>query len=202
MSNTTQSDAAGDTSDHVCCPPFDPSTYYDDNGNEHKLITWKNKPFAKDGTRCFYYIPLRFGQAVIRLLDRISTAGAGASDKDVMILSDCVSPWYSNIFMSVAKEEVEGAAVEKISGVFVAKAFQGDYSKMGGWAKEMEELVSQVKRTVAMDDGEGKMDLEVKVKSKSKEHTEPKMYFHYPTCPKCSKKYKANHVVIFARLSE
>lgn len=68
---------------------------------------------------------------------------------------------------------------------------KGDYSKMGDWAKEMKELAPKVKQTMAMDDGGGKLDMEAKKKSKSREHNEPKMYFYYPTaCPKCSTKYR------------
>jgi len=164
-----------------CCPKFDPSSYTSDDGNKsYKEITWNEKPFVKDGTWCFYYVPLAFGRAMTRALKKIQNAEAEVEPRsELMVLSDCHSPWYSNIFLSVAEDkEVEGAEVEKISGTFLAKSFEGDYSNMGKWIKEMETLL---KETATKD-----------LKS---------FYLYYPTCPKCAKKYGENYVVIMADVS-
>ena len=162
-----------------CCPKFDPSTYSDDDGDP-KLIIWENRPFVKDGTYCFYYIPLAFGRATVRALKKISDAGAESSKNEFMILSDCYSPWYSNIYLSVEKDDVEGAEIEKISGSFLAKVFQGEYSNMGKWANEMKEIVREKKGSV---------------------DNEMKLYFLYPYCPKCAQQYGENYVVILAKIS-
>ena len=49
--------------------------------------------------------------------------------------------------MSVAPDKEGGGAVatEKISGDFLAKAFQGDYSNIGKWMKETRVLVKEVR---------------------------------------------------------
>ena len=131
------------------------------------------------------YIPLNFGKAVIRAMEKIrNTPGAVVPKEDYMILSDCSSPWYSNVYVSTAKEKVEGAIVEKISGSFFGKSFEGDYSNIGKWLKEVEKIVPKQRES---------MDPKERV-------SEDKYYFYYPTCPKCAKKYGKNHVVILAAL--
>lgn len=37
----------------ICCIPFDPSTFYDNNENDFIIIHWDNKPFVKDGAYCW-----------------------------------------------------------------------------------------------------------------------------------------------------
>jgi hypothetical protein len=103
-----------------------------------------------------------------------------------MILSDCTSPWYSNVYVSVATANVEGVTVEKISGDFLAKAFEGDYSNIGKWVKEVEKLLPAVRESI-----DEKKDSVEKCKG-------AKFYFYYPTCPK-SKKWEesCSHPSIF-----
>ena len=176
--------------DDICCPEFDPSKYSDEkNGLQYKKITWNEneKPFVKDGTYCFMYIPfLSFGRATTRALKKISGADAECDRDNFMILSDCSSPWYSNIYLTCNKDEVKGATVEKISGVFLAKAFEGDYSKTGKWVNDMKEVVQEANEEEKGD------DFNV---------NNMKMYFYYPTCPKCAKKWGKNHVVIMAKIA-
>ena len=64
----------------------------------------------------------------------------------------------------------------KLTGNFLSKVFEGSYKNMKKWVKEMDEYV----------------------KSKGKETK--RNYFFYPTCPKCSKKYGKNYVVILAEI--
>ena len=103
-----------------------------------------------------------------------------------MILSDCVSPWYTNVYVSVATETVDNATIEKMSGDFLGKVFEGEYSNMGKWVKEVEKLLPIVRneRNVNIGNNNGVN----------------KFYFYYPTCPKCAKKYGQNYVVILAAL--
>ncbi|KAL7432904.1 hypothetical protein ACHAXH_001918 [Discostella pseudostelligera] len=172
-----------DHTEDVCCPKFDLNSYNNDgSGNPYKLLTWNDKPFVKDGTWCILYVPLAFGRAVVRVMKQISDAGAEPPKSDVMILSDCTSPWYTNIYVSTTKDDVPGVEVQKISGTFLAKAYEGDYSNMGKWATETKELVKTSK--MSAEDVE-KMQI----------------YFYYPTCPKCAKKYGNNYVVVLAKLS-
>ena len=171
----------------VCCPKFDPATYTDEDGNPYKEITWDEKPFVKDGTYCCYYIPLAFGRGMTRALKKIEKSGAEVPKEDFMVLSDCHSPWYSNIFVTVTKDkDVEGAQIEKISGTFLAKAFEGDYSNMGNWAREMQVLVKEITE---------------KKEVEPVDTNDMKIYFYYPTCPKCAKKHGKNHVVLYAKIA-
>ncbi|KAL9189905.1 hypothetical protein ACHAXT_009580 [Thalassiosira profunda] len=138
-----------------------------------------------DGTWCLYYVPLAFGRAMTRALKKIEAAGAEAEKEDFMVLSDCHSPWQSDVFVSVAPDkEVEGALIEKISGDFLSKAFKGDYSNIGKWMKEMRVLVKDVLEERGRDVDAGAV----------------RYLFYYPTCPKCAKKHGENHVVIMAKL--
>ena len=172
-----------------CCPKFDPSSFTDADGNPYKIITWNEKPFVKDGTWCFCYVPLAFGRATTRALKKIKDAGAESPKDEFMILSDCKSPWYSDVFLSVAKDDVEGATVEKISGDFLAKAFEGDYSNIGTWVKEMKALLKEVLEKKAKDENTPAVDVE-----------DTRVLFYYPTCPKCAKKYGENYVVVLAKM--
>ncbi|HEX7576218.1 MAG TPA: hydrolase [Candidatus Methanoperedens sp.] len=71
---------------------------------------------------------------------------------------------------------IPGAQMEKISGTFLTKVFEGPYKNAGKWAKEMKGYVS----------------------SKGKELK--KMYFFYTTCPKCAEFYGKNYTVVLARI--
>ena len=176
------------TTTTICCPKFNPSSYTDENcDSKTKTITWQKKPFVKDGTYCFFYIPLAFGRAVTRATTKISNANAECPKEEFMILSDCTSPFYSNIYLSISKDkEVKDAQIETISGIFLAKVFEGEYRDMGNWVDEMKDIVKEKREdnTAANNDD----DL--------------KMYFYHPTCPKCSKEYGKNYVVILAKIGE
>ena len=117
-----------------------------------------------------FYVPTRFGEAVTRATDFInSSPGAAVPKEEFMILSDCSSLWYSNVYVSVATEKVKGATVVKISGDFLTKEFEGDYSNIGKWVKEVKKILAEARMLLEL--GEGRCD---------------KFYFYYPTCPKCA----------------
>jgi len=63
-----------------------------------------------------------------------------------------------------------------LSGTYLAKVFEGPYRNMRNWIAEMKSYVQ----------GKGKCL--------------QKLYFFYTTCPKCSKKYGRNYVVILAQV--
>jgi hypothetical protein len=72
----------------------------------------------------------------------------------------------------------EGAAVEKISGVFVAKAFKETIPRWGVGRRRWKNLYHKLN---ALWQWTRRRKVDLEVKSKSREHNEPKMYFHYPT---------------------
>ena len=176
-----------DAASNVCCPPFDPSIYKGDNGTDYKLLTWKDKPFVKEGTWCLYYAPLNYGRAMTRACQKIDAADANLPEKEAIVLSDCASPWYSTMLVSSAKDIVAGAEMVKVSGTFLVKVFEGEYKMIGEWIKEVKRLVTLLKDAKTIES----VDVE-----------KLKFYFYYTTCPKCIKKYGKNYVVLFAKLSD
>ena len=150
-----------------CCPRFDPGPW------EDKEIKFQDKLFLKDHVRSFLHIPLNFDKIMVKNMEKIQAADA--LSPELLLLSDEKSMWGSDVYIAVSKE-VPGAQMEKISGIFLSKVFEGPYKNMGKWAKEMQGLV----------------------KSKGKELK--KMYFFYTTCPKCAKYYGKNYTVIMAQV--
>lgn len=94
---------------------------------------------------------------------------------DFLILSSEVSPWHADHFLAVTKA-VPGLEMERISGRFMTKVFEGPFKDASKW---QEQLVSYV-----AFDGE----------------TPLKTYFFYTTCPKCAKVYGKNYVVGFEQV--
>lgn len=150
-----------------CCPRFDPVPW------EDKEISFKDKLFLKDHVRSILHIPLNFDKVMVKNMEKIEAANALSPDQ--LLLSDEKSLWGADVFIAVSKE-VPGAQMEKISGNFLSRVFEGPYNNMGAWMKEMQGYV----------------------KSKGKEIK--KMYFFYTTCPKCAKYYGKNYTVILAQV--
>jgi hypothetical protein len=151
----------------ICCPPFDPKPWDD------KEIVWKDKLFVKDRVRSIFHIPLNFGAVMIKNMAKIEAAGVSADE--AITLCDENSPWGADVYIAVDKI-VPNAEMAKLNGTFLSKVFEGPYSKMGGWIKEMTGYV----------------------KGKGKEIG--KLYFYYTTCPNCAKKYGKNYVALLAKI--
>lgn len=150
-----------------CCKRFNPAPW------DGKEITWKGRLFLKDHVTSFFHIPLNMDKIMEKDMGMI--AKAGALDQDQIMLSDEKSMWGSDIFIAVSKE-VPGAKMERISGTFLTKVFEGQYSDMGRWIKEMEKFVE------------------------SKGRKQKKLYFFYTTCPACAKVYGKNWTVLVAEI--
>lgn len=156
-----------ENSETGCCPRFDPAPW-----NE-KEITWKDRLFLKDRVRSIFHIPLNFDKLMARNMEKIKTAGALAPEP--FMFTDENSLWGADVFIAVGKD-VPGAAMEKMSGTFMSKVFEGPYKDAGKWAKEMDTYV----------------------RSKGKESE--KTYFFYTTCPKCAEYYGKNYTVLLAKI--
>ncbi len=150
-----------------CCPRFDPEPW------DGKEVKFKDRLFLKDHVMSIFHIPINFGKVMVRDMEKIK--GAGALPPKPLMLSDEKSLWGSDIYIAVGKE-VPGAENVKISGTFLSKVFEGPYSGMGNWIKEMNEFV------------------------KSKGKNSEKLYFFYTTCPACAKAYGKNYTVILAKV--
>ena len=160
-------DANYDNTETGCCARLDVSRW------EGQRFEWKDKLFLKDHVRSFLHIPLNFGSVISRDLEAVEKAEA--YPEDPITLSDEVSLWGSDVLVAVDRE-VPGVAIEKLSGTFLSKVFEGPYRDAGKWMRSMEGYVAEKG---------GKVD---------------KIYSFYATCPKCAKAFGKNQVVLFAKL--
>jgi hypothetical protein len=150
-----------------CCPRFNPEPW------QEKEITFKDKLFLKDSVRSIFHIPINFGSVMVKNMDKINKADA--LSPEVLILSDEKSMWKSDLYIAVNKE-VRDAEMVKLSGTYLTKAFEGSYSNISKWTREMKDFI----------------------KAKGKEVK--KLLFYYTTCPKCAKVYGKNYTVILAQV--
>ena len=150
-----------------CCLRFNPEPW------DEKEVTWQDQLFIKDHARCFLHIPLNFGQVMVKNMEKIQEADALAPQP--LMLSDDKSLWRTDIYIAVSKEVPE-AEMQRISGTFLTKVFEGPYRNAGKWMKEMKAYV------------------------KSKGRQIEKMYSFYTTCPKCAKFYGKNYTVLLAKV--
>lgn len=140
---------------------------------DDKVVTWEKKQFLRDRILSFLHIPLNFGAVMKRSMAAMEAAGA--TPDEMVILSDENSLWGADVYIAIAKD-IPGARTTTLSGTFLTKVFEGPYRNMRNWIEEMKSFVK----------GKGKVL--------------HKLYFFYTTCPKCSKKYGKNYVVILAQL--
>lgn len=150
-----------------CCPRFNPEPW------QEKKITWEDKLFVKDRVKSIYHIPLNFGKVMIRNMEKIQAADA--LTKEPVMLSDENSLWGADVYIAVEKD-VPNAEMQKISGTYLAKVFEGPYKNARQWCQQMAEYV------------------------KEKGEQFKKIYYFYTTCPKCAKVYGKNYVVLLAEL--
>ncbi len=157
-----------DNSETGCCAPLDTGRW------DEQEVIWDGKPFLRDHIHEFLHIPLNFGSVITR--DNEAIEAAEAYPLDPLWITEDVSPWGSDIYVAVDRE-VPGMTMDRLSGTFLTKVFEGPYRHMGRWMKEMEAYV----------EGKG--------------HTVAKMFFYYATCPKCAKHFGKNQVVLLAKVA-
>ena len=153
-----------------CCPKFDPAPW------DEKTHIWKDKLFIRETLPQLFHMPLPWmvGRMIGRMWKKAQDAGAAPDLKDFLWLATDPSPWRSEHYVHVTKE-VPNAENATITGTFVSKVFDGPYSAVPRWIKEMDGYLA-----------------EHGTKSK-------KYYFYFTTCPRCAKKYGHNYVVAFAQ---
>jgi hypothetical protein len=150
-----------------CCPQFDPAPW------DGKEFEWKDKLFLKDKVFTIMYMPLNFGAVMTRMQAKVEKANA--QSPSWLCLSDHVSMWRMDAYLEVDRE-IPGAETVAMSGKFVSKVYEGDFSKTGEWMKDFDTYV------------------------KGKGLTAKKTYMWYTTCPKCAKKYGKNYVVVVGKV--
>ncbi len=151
-----------------CCPRFNPEPW------DEKEFQWDEKLFIKDKVRCLFHIPLNFGKAMIRCMEKIEKADAYTPEPPI-VLSDHTSPWNIDLYIEVSKD-VPNTENAKFSGTYLSKVFEGPYKNARIWCKKMQEWVG----------------------TQGKESKRQLIY--YTTCPKCAKHYGKNYVVYFAQV--
>lgn len=159
-------------SQDACCPEFNPAPW------DEKEHVWNDKLFIKGNVPQIFHIPLpgAINRTVGRLWKTAQNADAVRDLKDFLMLAYDPSPWKSEFHLAV-NHEVQGAENVKLTGTFLSKVFDGPFSAVPQWIKEMERYVAE------------------------KGHKTLKYYFYYTTCPKCAKKYGHNYVVAFSQIS-
>ncbi len=153
----------------LCCPKFDPVPW------DEKKISWKNKLFVRDTVRAIMHVPLNMSSVMASMSKKIDEAGAMLADEDFVMLSSEESPWKSIQYIAVSKE-VPGMENVELSGNYLTKVFEGNFSEAKNWYREMDNYV------------------------KSQNAETKKMFAYYTTCPKCAKEYGKNYVVLFAEV--
>ncbi len=156
-----------DDAETGCCPRFNPEPW------DEKQITWWDKLFLKDHVRALMHIPLGFDKMMVRNMDRIK--GADALPPESLMLCDSETLWGMDVHIAVGKK-VPGAEMEKISGTFLSKVFEGPYKDAGKWMKQMQAYV------------------------RAKDKKSDKYYSFYTTCPKCAEYYGKNYTVLMAKI--
>ena len=157
--------------EEVCCPKFDPKKW------DEKEFEWKNKKFIKDSIPEIFHMPWppMVGAVMTRMWEKAQKSKAIKDPTDFLCLAYDPSPWKCEYYLAVDKE-VSDAENVNLSGTFITKVFDGPYSNVPKWIKEMDEYVAKKGKKVV------------------------KYYFNYTTCPKCAKKYGHNYVVAFAQV--
>lgn len=150
-----------------CCNLIDPKKW------DRKTINWRKKLFLKDSVSKLFHIPINMGSKISKNSRIIKKNGA--EKKEFLMLTDEKSMWSADIYIDV-KKKIDGANMQRITGKFITRVFEGPYKNIPTWKKEMYSY------------------------AKSKNKKIKKIYFFYTTCPRCVKAYKKNYVVIFARI--
>lgn len=154
-----------------CCPEFEPKRW---DGKKHK---WKNKNFIKESIPTLFHIPFppMIGKKMVKMMKLVQDAKANPAMKDWLVLFYDPSAFKSEIYMGATKK-VPGGNNVTISGTFISKVFDGPYNAIPKFIKKMDaHLAEKGKKAV-------------------------KYYVHYAYCPKCSKKYGHNYMILFAEV--
>lgn len=156
--------------DTGCCPRFSPSAW------DKQTMDLSDYNFAKASTKSFMYMPLNMGKVMTESMGKIDAQKARLEDS-YLILSEEVSPFKANQYFAVSKP-VDTMENCKLTGRFITRVFDGPYSQVGKWIKEMNQYAKE--QNVGLE----------------------RILSFYTTCPKCAKVYGNNYVVLFGKVKE
>lgn len=154
-----------------CCPQFNPT------GWDNKTYHWENKLFVQETIPQFFHMPLdwMFGKAVSKMMGLMQKENAMPTGDEGIFLTHEPNMFKLELDVATTKE-VAGLKNIKISGDFICKVFDGEYSQFPNWIKQTKDYVASQNKVVK------------------------DFYFYYTVCPKCAKKWGHNYVVIFAQV--
>lgn len=154
-----------------CCPKFNPKKW------DKRIHKWKNKLFIKESMPTFFHIPFPWiiSKKIIKLCKMAEDAKVELAPLDALLLFHDSSAFKSEIYLSV-KKTIKGAKNISVSSTFFSRAFEGPYSSVPKFMKQMYMELKE-KKLVVKD-----------------------YYIHYAYCPKCAKKFGTNYIVIFAKI--
>lgn len=127
--------------------------------------------------RTFFHIPFppTIAKLMTRMWNKVTAASANPPLEDTLMLAYDPTAFKSEYYVAVTKE-VPDAENVILSGTYLSRVFDGPYSGVPKWIKEMDKYVAE----------QGK--------------SAKKYYVYYTSCPKCAKKYGHNYVVLFAQV--
>lgn len=159
------------TESDVCCPVFDPKPW--DEVTHH----WENKLFMMTAVPQLFHMPLPgiYSKTITKMWQDAEACGIAPPTSDFMLMAYDPSPWKSELYMTITKEDPSVNCV-KMTGTFVTKVFDGSYGQVPKYLKALEAYLSEQGQTAE------------------------KYYFYYTTCPKCAKKYGHNYIVAIAQI--
>lgn len=163
------------TNDQQCCPEFNPEKW------DKKSFNWEEKQFIKESIPTFFHTPFppMIGKKITQMMNLATSAGKIAIKKDeVLVLFQDPSAFRSNIYISVTGD-VPGAKNVKIPGKFIARVYDGPYNSIPKFIKDMNIYLETEGKKIPKDD---------------------EYYIHYAYCPKCSKKYGHQYMILFAKI--
>lgn len=117
---------------------------------------------------------LNLGKVFTKAQSLIEKADAQDLER-YMILSKDKSKWKAEHYFKVTKD-VPGLEMEKLSGTFITRAFDGEFKDVPSLYQEMDDYIEESGYTM-------------------KEN-----FVFYTTCPKCAKHYGHNYMVFFSRV--
>lgn len=157
-----------DTSETGCCPRFDPA------GWDGLHLTFDDELFVRATTRSLMHVPLNMEHVFTRVQKHIEEAGAQDPER-YLVLSRDLSASQAEHYFAVTRD-VPGENMERISGTFITRLFEGPYRQAKSWHHEMEVAAEAVGRTAK------------------------RVFMFYTTCPRCAKAFGKNYVVGFAEI--
>lgn len=155
-----------------CCPEFHPEKW------DEKTFIWSKKKFIKESIPTFLHIP--FPPMIWSKIWKMSKLTEKSKKmepnrEDTLVLFNDPSPFKSEIYLSVTWK-VSKAKNVNLSWKFMSKVFDGAYNDVPKFIKQMNDFLTK----------KGKI-----LKN---------YYIHYAYCPKCSKKFKHNYMILFAQI--